>query len=44
MESGPEPEDSSSVLTWIVGYFWILHRGSVLVSRGGMYVRFPPEL
>ena len=25
--SGPEPEDSSPVLTWILGYFWSLHRG-----------------
>ena len=24
VESGPEPEDSSPVLTWILGYFWIL--------------------
>ena len=23
----PEPEDSSSVLTWILGYFWSLPRG-----------------
>ena len=23
----PEPEDSSPVLTWILGYFWSLHRG-----------------
>ena len=27
MESLPEPEDSSSVLTWILGYFWSLPRG-----------------
>ena len=26
VESGPEPEDSSSVLTWILGYFWSLPR------------------
>ena len=25
--SVPEPEDSSPVLTWILGYFWSLHRG-----------------
>ena len=25
-ESVPEPEDSSPVLTWILGYFWSLHR------------------
>ena len=27
VESVPEPEDSSPVLTWILGYFWSLHRG-----------------
>ena len=27
VESLPEPEDSSPVLTWIVGYFWNLPRG-----------------
>ena len=27
VESGPEPEDSSPVLTWIQGYFWSLPRG-----------------
>ena len=27
MNSGPEPEDSSPVLTWILGYFWSLPRG-----------------
>ena len=27
VESGPEPEDSSPVLTWIMGYFWSLPRG-----------------
>ena len=26
VESVPEPEDSSPVLTWIFGYFWILPR------------------
>ena len=30
VESVPEPEDSSQVLTWILGYFWSLPRG---VSR-----------
>ena len=25
----PEPEDSSPVLTWIVGYFWSLSRGVI---------------
>ena len=28
VESGPEPEDSSPVLTWILGYFWSLPRVS----------------
>ena len=27
VESGPEPEDSSPVLTWILGYFWSRRRG-----------------
>ena len=27
VESVPEPEDSSSVLTWILGYFWSFPRG-----------------
>ena len=27
VESLPEPEDSSPVLTWILGYFWCLPRG-----------------
>ena len=27
VESLPEPEDSSPVLTWILGYFWSLPRG-----------------
>ena len=26
VESGPEPEDSSPGLTWILGYFWSLPR------------------
>ena len=30
VESVPKPEDSSPVLTWILGYFWSLPRG---VSR-----------
>ena len=44
MELVPEPEHSSPVLTWILGYFWSLPGESVLVSSGGMHVRFPPEL
>ena len=27
VDSVPEPEDSSPVLTWILGYFWSLARG-----------------
>ena len=27
VESGPKPDDSSPVLTWILGYFWSLPRG-----------------
>ena len=44
VESVLEPEESSPVLTWILGYFWSLPGESVLVSSGGMQVRFPPEL
>ena len=28
VESVPDPEDSSPVLTWILGYFWSLPRGA----------------
>ena len=31
------------MLTWILGNFWSLPWESVLVSSGGMHVRFPPE-
>ena len=31
VDSGPELEDSSPVLTWILGYFWSLPRG--VISR-----------
>ena len=44
VELVPEPEDSSPVLTWILGYFRRLPTGSVLVSSGGIHVRFPPDL
>ena len=27
VQSVPEPEDSSAVMTWILGYFWSLPRG-----------------
>ena len=44
VELVPEPEDSSPVLTWILGYFWSLPRGVSPPLSGGMHVRFPPEL
>ena len=44
VESMAEPEDSSPVLTWILGYFWSLPRGVSPRLEGGMHVRFPPEL
>ena len=44
LDSVPEPEDSSPVLTWILGYFWSLPRGVSPRPEWGMYVRFPPEL
>ena len=44
VESVLEPEDSSPVLTWILGYFWSLPRGDRPVWSGGRHVRFPPEL
>ena len=40
----PVPEDSSPVLTWILGYFWSLPRGVSPRLEWGMHVRFPPEL
>ena len=44
VESVQEREDSSPVLTWILGYFWRLPWESVLFSSGGMHVRLPPKL
>ena len=44
VESVPEPEDSSPVLTWILGYFWSLPRGVSPRLVWGMHVRFPPEV
>ena len=44
VESVPEPEDSSPVLTWILGYSGVSPGESVLISSGGIHVRFPPEL
>ena len=40
----PDPEDSSPVLTWSWGTSGVSPGESVLVSRGDMHVRFPPEL
>ena len=41
---GAEHEDSSSVLTWILGELLESPQGSKSSSReGGMHVRFPPE-
>ena len=44
VESVSEPEDSTPMLTWILGYFWSLPRGVSPRLEGGMHVRFPPEL
>ena len=44
VESVPEPEDSSPVLTWILGYFWSLPRGVSPRLDSWMHVRCPPEL
>ena len=44
VESVPEPDDTSPVLTWNLGYFWSLPRGVSPVSSGGMHVRFPSEM
>ena len=44
VDSVPEPEVSSPVLTSIFGYYWSLPMESVLLSSRGMHVRFPPEL
>ena len=41
---GAEPEDSSPVLPWILGYSWSLPRGVSPRLEWGMHVRFPPEL
>ena len=44
VEMVPEPEDSSPVLTWILGYFWSLPRRVSPRLSWGMHVRFPPKL
>ena len=38
VESVQKPEDSSPVLTWILGYFWSLPRGVSPPLSGGMHV------
>ena len=43
VELVPELEDSCSVLTWILGHFGVSPGESVLVSCGGMHVRFLPS-
>ena len=42
--SVPEPEDSSPVLTWLLGYFWSLPSGVSTRLEWGMHVPFPPDL
>ena len=44
VESVPEAEESSPVLTWILGYFWSLPSGVSPPLEWGMHVCFPPEL
>ena len=44
VESVPEPEDSSPVLTWILGTSGVSPGEPVVVSREVMHVRFLPEL
>ena len=44
VDSVLEPEDSCPVLTWILGYSGVSPGESVLVSSGGMHVRFLPKL
>ena len=44
VESVPEPEDFSTVLTGSWGISGVYPGESVLISSGGMHVRFPPEL
>ena len=44
VQSVPVPEDSSPVLTWILGYFWSLPRGVSPRLEWGHARAFPPEL
>ena len=39
-----QPEDSSPLLTWILGYFWCLPRGVSPRLDWRHAVRFPPQL
>ena len=43
VDSMPEPEDSSPVLTWILGYFWSLPGESVLVASVACPCAFLPS-
>ena len=43
VESVPEPEDSSPVLTWILGYFWSLPRGVSPRRLGACTCAFLPS-
>ena len=44
VELGPEHEDSSPVLKWILGHFWSLPRGVSPRLERGMHVHFPSDL
>ena len=44
VELVPEPEDTSPLLKWILGYFWSLPRGVSPLLERGMHVPFPPKL
>ena len=44
VQSVREPEDSSPVLTWILGYFWSLPRGVSPRLEWGHARAFPPDL
>ena len=43
VKSVPEPEDSSPVLTWILGYFWSLPGETVLFGVGAGTCAFLPS-
>ena len=44
LEPRPEPEDTSPVLTWILGTSGVSTGESGLISSGDMHVHCPPEL